>query len=192
MNKKSSLTILRWGVLVLVILGAMVALVYYQKNQPQPGVTLADQGQNHVSKKEIESFSYNSNPPTSGPHTAKVPPFGIYDQELHTGYQIHMLEHGAILIQYATDEQSTIDQLRQIARTLAQTNPRVTLAPNSSLDSAIVLTAWIHLLTLDQVDEQQITEFFSAYIDEGPEKVSSSVHQDLLPEDAPQPLEEFE
>lgn len=190
--KKSFLTWMTWIVVVIAIIGGMVALVLWDKNRPKPGEAVADQGRKHVTAAQSEDFEHNSNPPTSGPHLAQVPPFGIYEVEISKGYQIHLLEHGGILIQYKTSDQAAIDQLRALVRDLTKTNPRIVLAPNASLEHEIALTAWTHLEQLDSLDETKIEEFFQAYVNQGPEKVTPSVDMTSLPEDAPTPLEIFQ
>lgn len=190
--KKQFITWILWIVIVVAIIGGMVALVLWDKNRPKPGEAVADQGRKHVTAAQVEATEYNSNPPTSGPHLAQVPPFGIYDVEISQGYQIHLLEHGGILIQYKTSDQTVIDQLRVLARDLAQTNPRIVLGPNASLEHEIVLTAWTYLENLDSLDEAQIKDFFQTYVDQGPEKVTPSADMTSLPEDAPTPVEIFQ
>lgn len=179
-------------VVMVAIIGGMIALVMWDKNQPKPGETLADEGQKHVTPAQVDAFEYNSNPPTSGPHFAQEPPYGIYDVGISKGYQIHLLEHGGILVQYKTDDQAVVDQLRLLVRELSKTNPRIALAPNASIEHVIALTAWTHLENLDSLDETKIKEFFQAYVDRGPEKVTPSADMSSLPEDAPKPIEIFQ
>lgn len=193
MSKKQTLwSWVVWIVIAALIVGAMVGLVYWSKNRPQPGQSFESQGDDHVSKEEIEDFTYNSNPPTSGPHSGKVPPFGIYDQPLFAGYQIHMLEHGGVLIHYNTQDQAIISQLQELTRDLSKSNARVALLPNPEIDQMVALTAWTHVENLDTVDEEAIREFFFAYVDRGPEKVELSQHSKNPPADAPIPIESFE
>lgn len=181
-----------WIGIALLIGGGMFGLVWVQKHQPQVGETIPDQGRGHVSKTEVEAFSYDSNPPTSGPHLAHPPLFGIFTQELFEGYQIHLLEHGGILIQYKTDDQSLITQVQNLGRELSKTNPRVVVAPNAHLDHLISVTAWTHILNLDSLDEGQITAFFKRYVNTGPEKVDPKQHDDGTDPDVPIPNEVFE
>lgn len=191
-NTQSMWSWIIWILLALFILGGMVGLVYWNKNRPTPGLSLSNQGQEHVSKEEIEAFEYNAYPPTSGPHSTKVTPFGIYDQPIFVGYQIHMLEHGGILIQYNSQDEAIIQQLRELTTELSQSNPRVALMPNSDIEQVVALTAWTHLENLATVDEAAIKKFFFAYINQGPEKVQLADHSDNPPADAPKPIELFE
>lgn len=189
--KKNIITWVSWILVVVVIVGGMIALVVWDKNRPKPGESIADQGRKHVKQSQVEAFEYKSNPPTSGPHFAEVPPYGIYEVEISKGYQIHLLEHGGVLIQYNTSDQQVIDRLRQIGRDLAAIDPRVVVAPNSSLEQEIALTAWTRLEYLDSVDESAIKEFFKAYVNQGPEKVSPNNDMSNLPDTAPKPVELF-
>lgn len=65
-----------------------------------PGVAVADQGRNHKSREENEKFTYNSNPPTSGPHDPDWIRPGVYDTPQDKYKLIHSLEHGYIVIHY--------------------------------------------------------------------------------------------
>ncbi|MEK7539617.1 MAG: DUF3105 domain-containing protein [Patescibacteria group bacterium] len=190
--KKSIWSWMIWILVVALIIGGMVGLIYWNNARPEPGQGLETQGDDHVSQAEIEAFSYNSNPPTSGPHSSQVTAFGVYDSPIFNGYQIHMLEHGGILIQYNTDDQAVVDQLRELTRELSKSNPRVALMPNPEIDQLIALTAWTHLENLATVDEAAIQEFFFAYVNRGPEKVDMDLSSSNPPADAPEPIELFQ
>lgn len=183
---------LRWVLVAALIIGGMVGLIYWNNTRPAPGQSFENQGDGHVSQEEIEAFGYESNPPTSGPHSSQVTAFGMYDAPIFNGYQIHMLEHGGVLIQYNTTDQAIIDQLRGLTRELSKSNPRVALMPNPEIDQLIALTAWTHLENLATVDEAAIQEFFFAYVNRGPEKVDMDGRSSNPPADAPEPIESFE
>lgn len=65
-----------------------------------PGQRLPDMGREHVTPAQVAETSYNSNPPTSGPHLPSWVKAGIYDQPQAEGELIHSLEHGYIIISY--------------------------------------------------------------------------------------------
>lgn len=191
-NKKRSWSWVIWIVVAAAIIGGMVGLIYWNNSRPEPGLALENQGDEHVSQAEIEEFDYNSNPPTSGPHSSQVTAFGIYDAPISNGYQIHMLEHGGVLIHYNTADQAVIDELRDLTRELSKSNPRVALLPNPEIDQVVAVTAWTHLENLATVDESAIKDFFFAYVNRGPEKVQLGTHSANPPADAPEPIESFE
>ncbi len=72
--------------------------IYKAGNAKQPGEAVADLGRQHVP--EGTAVEYNSNPPTSGPHSAQWEKPGAYDRVLADGRLIHSLEHGYVVISY--------------------------------------------------------------------------------------------
>jgi hypothetical protein len=104
------------------------------------------QGQGHV-EKLAKGFSYNSFPPTSGPHFPEPLIFGEYTEPLEQIRLVHNLEHGGVGVQYGPDvSEETIAQLTAWYRV----DPRgLVLAPlpdvpeAAKYDDSIVLTAWV-------------------------------------------------
>ena len=62
---------------------------------PDPG------GRTHFAQGETYD-DYNSNPPTSGPHTAAVAP-GVYDAPVPKESAVHNMEHGQVVVWYNCD-----------------------------------------------------------------------------------------
>lgn len=87
-----------WIILTLVVLG--IGFWIYISVANLPGVAIADQGRDHKSKEENDKFSYNSYPPTSGPHDEDWIRPGIYNTPQDKYKLIHSLEHGYIVIHY--------------------------------------------------------------------------------------------
>jgi hypothetical protein len=104
------------------------------------------QGQGHVEKLK-KGFSYNSFPPTSGPHYPEPLIFGEYTEPLEQIRLVHNLEHGGVGVQYGPDvPEETIAALTSWYRV----DPRgLVLAPlpdepaAAKYDDSIVLTAWV-------------------------------------------------
>src|SRR5215472_11722997 len=59
------------------------------------------QGHAHLDPSEPDDFVYNSNPPTSGPHKEIFSDQFVNPNPLPVYVQVHLLEHGNILLQYA-------------------------------------------------------------------------------------------
>ncbi|MBI4065553.1 DUF3105 domain-containing protein [Candidatus Gottesmanbacteria bacterium] len=74
--------------------------VYTYVTAPVPGQEVSDLGRAHVSFEEVEKTTYNSNPPTSGPHLETWVKAGVYDAPQSEGQLIHSLEHGYVIISY--------------------------------------------------------------------------------------------
>lgn len=74
---------------------------------------------------------YNSTPPTSGPHWADTVGTGVYREELPEEIQVHVLEHGHILLQYAP--QTPPGEVRELERIGRRHLRDVVVAPYSKL-----------------------------------------------------------
>lgn len=100
-NRKSSskLTGKLVNILVGILIVAAVGWVLTRPAKEKISVeTIPDQGRSHVPAGT--AVEYNSNPPTSGPHSAIWEKPGIYDRVLEDGKLVHSLEHGYIVISY--------------------------------------------------------------------------------------------
>lgn len=89
-----------WKIVIIPVLLVGGIWMYRAITTPAPGQKIEDLGREHVSLAQVESTSYNSNPPTSGPHVASWVKPGVYDTPKNEGELIHALEHGYIIISY--------------------------------------------------------------------------------------------
>jgi hypothetical protein len=116
-------------------------------------------------------ITYNSNPPSSGPHYPVWANFQEYMAPLDEGYLVHSLEHGAIARLYKCDPTTdackvTIDSLRKI-RDAMPTDPmcdpairvRFVIAPFPKLDTPVAAVAWGITYKADCVDVPTLTAF---------------------------------
>src|SRR3990170_7051999 len=83
---------------IVLILGGVWFVKYI--TTPAPGQSVPDLGRDHVSVEQFARTTYNSNPPTSGPHFETWVKPGIYTEPQHDGELIHSLEHGYVIISY--------------------------------------------------------------------------------------------
>lgn len=97
-QEKQKLRNLIIAITALLIFGALGWWLWRESSQPLPGTAVADLGRDHVAVGT--KVSYNSNPPTSGPHYAEWEKAGIYDKPLQDGKLVHSLEHGYVIISY--------------------------------------------------------------------------------------------
>ena len=140
---------------------------------PDLGVFYPSQGHDHWEMSQLRGFHYNSSPPTSGPHREEF--IGSYfpDSPMPDYIQVHLLEHGNILIQYNCSCPDTVSKLESIARSFDTYTPSIGLeegkgvivAKNPTLPSLITVTAWTRLLSLSNVDETKIKKFISKWLD---------------------------
>ena len=133
---------------------------------------------------EPDDFVYNSNPPTSGPHREMFTDTFISPEPIPNYVQVHLLEHGNVLLQYNCTCPDLATQLGSIAMIYdihlipsSELQPSaadvqngeeqgmaVIVAPYPQMKSTIALTAWTRLGTLKTVDKQKIVSFIDAYL----------------------------
>lgn len=138
-------------------------------------------GQQHVPEGTV--ISYNSNPPSSGPHYPVWANFKEYSAPLDEGYLVHSLEHGAVALLYkcnpaAPECAPTIEALRKIRDSIA-TDPRcssdirvrIIIAPFPRLEVPVAAAAWGFTYKADCVDVPTLTQFVNDYYAKSPEDI---------------------
>jgi hypothetical protein len=132
--------------------------------------TFEDIGRDHLAPGQTYE-SYNSNPPTTGPHAPAPAAWGISDTTLPKEVPVHNMEHGGVVIWYNC-EAASIDadacqqlraQLAQVTETAIDDGKLVLTLPYLDMDQTIALTAWTVMDTLDAFDGQRIAAFIAAY-----------------------------
>ncbi len=126
-----------------------------------PGLAVAGQGSEHVGTPFDEHGPYNSNPPTSGPHTAYLTEWGVHAIPVSPETQVHNLEDGGVLVQYSCP--TPCPDLVKRLEAMATRHDRVVVAPYPLMESRIALTAWERIETLNEFDETRIGAFIDAY-----------------------------
>jgi hypothetical protein len=151
---------------------------------PFAGKSFPSQGHAHLQPDEPDDFVYNSDPPTSGPHKELFTDEFVNPSPLPAYVQVHLLEHGNVLLQYNCTCPEIASQLSAIAYSYdsplmapnelqAQPNEvsageeegkAVIVAPYPHMKSRIALTAWTRLAVLNHVDKQKIDSFIALYL----------------------------
>lgn len=182
---------------ILVIAGAVLLLILHVRSvnappQPAPSVFAGDhypsqghQGHMPGDDKRFAHFRYSSDPPTSGYHREVTTPALINAAPLPKFVQVHLLEHGNILLQYnCLLCPDVISQLTEIAnefnsrllpagtlqptadqsRSAEESGLAVIVAPYPGMSHKIALTAWTRLATLDDVDKSEIMSFINQWL----------------------------
>jgi hypothetical protein len=98
--------------------------------------------------------SYQTDPPTSGPHQPSPPVEGVLAEPLSRPIQVGVLEAGDVLLQHRPDLPA--DQRRALE---GLAGDGVVVAPNPDLDQAVVATAWLYKRTCDEVDLDALEDF---------------------------------
>jgi len=152
-----------------------------------PGVHYKSQGHPGHDKKspaEVANFVYNSDPPTSGMHLENFSEALISATPLPKYMQVHLLEHGNVLMQYNCNCPDIAGALAQIAslynnrqlpqgqtafttelvQAIEERGSGVIVAPYPPMKHKIALTAWTRLETFDAIDEPAMIKFINAYL----------------------------
>lgn len=129
------------------------------------------EGTRHVERgTEVD---YGTYPPTSGPHYGGTVAAGFYEETPPMGDVVHTLEHGAVVIHY--DPDALTDPARESLRAWADAHTgtwrSVVVVPHARGDpeAPYVLTAWRHLLRMDEYDAEVVRAFLAEYLGRGPE-----------------------
>jgi hypothetical protein len=131
-----------------------------------------DLGRTHIG--EGEKVTYNSNPPTSGPHYATWEKYGIKEKEVADELLVHSLEHGYVIMSYncakVADTQCAAlkKQLTDVAN--EKRTWKLIVVPRPNLDVPVALTAWGYLDKMESFDKTRATAFIDEFRDQGPEK----------------------
>ena len=151
---------------------------------PFAGTHYPSQGHRHFDEGESTDFKYNSDPPTSGPHKEAFNDAFNSPTPLAKYVQVHLLEHGNVLLQYNCNCPDIAGALYQIAyrydgqlvpagqlqplpadvQAAEESGQAVIVAPYPGMKHKIALTAWTRLGVLDSVDQDKITSFINAYL----------------------------
>jgi hypothetical protein len=174
----------RWligiGILVLIVWGMFLIV---QKNSPQNedlSVAFPSNGRDHIdigTGPDLPEDTYNSNPPSSGPHYPNTAIVDFYDEPLEDQFVIHNLEHGDIWIAYHPRiSEDSKERLKDFS------DRYVIISPREANEFDISLVAWGRVDSFnlsENIDlEQRIKDFVLRYDDKGPEKVrAGSGHQ---------------
>lgn len=147
--------------------GIVVVAVGWFVVRPDPevaGVVRPEgRGGGHVAEARFDSPT-----PTSGPHSASVPPCGTMSQELPPELAVHALEHGAVVVWHRPD--LPVAERIAVRDVLSEWDSHWILAPNDGIDEPVVATAWNRLKAFD-AEADGLREFTDTYRRRGPERV---------------------
>jgi len=136
-----------------------------------PGIeTFPDEGNDHVPVGT--PITYNTDPPTSGPHYPDPQEGGYYMIAIAPGFLVHSLEHGAVVLYYnpLTTSNSQRSHLKALAKAHPGSFSQVVAVPRNDPTYPIILTAWTHRLRLADYDADRIDGFVALFLGQGPEK----------------------
>ena len=153
-----------YSVGILILAGASY-WAYGQWTGGSPGQFVSSMGNRHVSPAEVGLTTYNSDPPTSGPHLPSITEWGVHQEPIAKELQVHNLEDGGVVAQYncpaaSQDCKALIEKLAGVVRKY----DRAVLAPYPGMSHKIALTAWTRIDKFNDFDEKRIVRFIEAYI----------------------------
>jgi len=201
---------LGFGVLVVLGLVVLIVLAITHRNAPvalgpaatatptttplprpaqTPGMHFPAQGhqghdQTDPNAPAVAKFAYSSDPPTSGMHLERFSPVLVNATPLPKYMQVHLLEHGNVLMQYSCKCPDIAGALSQIASSynnqqlsagetelssddiqrIEEYGKGVLVAPYPNMKYKIALTAWTRLEPFDSIDQAGMIRFINAYL----------------------------
>ena len=207
-NQTGRILTLAFGAFVVVGIIALIAMSFMRQNAPTavnagaspqetatapptpaetPGIYFKSQGHpghDKTSPAQVQGFHYTSDPPTSGMHLEQFAGALINQAPLPKYMQVHLLEHGNVLMQYSCTCPDIAGALAQIAsmydnrqlpqgqtvfapdlvQTIVERGSGVLVAPYPGMKYKIALTAWTRLEPFSAIDEPAMIKFINAYL----------------------------
>lgn len=132
-----------------------------------------------------DSPTYNSNPPSSGPHYPVWAAFKDYTTAVDRRYYVHNMEHGGVVLLYKCDKPEGCPDVAdaiKIARDGITTDPlcdpavrvRAVITPDPLLDTPVAAAAWGFTYKAACVDIPTLTAFANAHQAKGPENLCAN------------------
>jgi uncharacterized protein DUF3105 len=139
--------VLAFAALGVILLAGMLALLAFGGDDGNSAAISSDVCQEqsfpglepkHLANPDA-NVTYNSFPPSSGPHYQQPAPWGIYEDPVKQTILVHNLEHGGIVLQYGDVGEETVKDIQAFY----QDDPNgLVVAPYPKLGKKIALTAW--------------------------------------------------
>jgi len=155
---------------------------YVSQNQADAFAILAEQGQSALTRVEVrrsegrthlragQQITYNTDPPTSGPHYSVWVDPGFYDSAKSRSNLVHSMEHGMIVIHYDAPGDAVMATIRSWAGLFTGPWSGIVAVRRAGLGEKLILTAWRRTLRLNRFEEKPAAAFIDAFRGRGPEK----------------------
>lgn len=134
--------------------------------------TFDDIGRDHFPPGQTHN-AYNSNPPTSGPHSGMFEQWGIYEQPVPKEVAVHNMEHAGVIVWYncagGAEALSDADcaelknNLASIVQPALAGGESIIMTPYSNMDERIALSAWQHLDKFNEFDAERVMTFIETF-----------------------------
>lgn len=154
------------GIVAVVALIAVPIAIEAVQAASLPGERFASQGNRHVPE-GANVPPYNSNPPTSGPHTDPLAAWGVYgpeDEVPHDQRLLHNMEDGGVVLWYkpAADAAATEERIAALEE-IASGYRRTVIVPREDMPTEFAFTAWQRLQRFDAIEVDAMRAFVDAY-----------------------------
>lgn len=172
-SQKRNKILKKYAVWIIFLALAGVAIYGFGSTEQQSeesissGQDIPIQGRDHITENS-PTPTYNSNPPTSGPHAGPVNG-GFHDGEIKDINAVHNLEHGFIWITYKDVDDETLEELEKIGKKFSGS---VVVSKRDANDSPIALASWGRLQKIDAFDEDLIVDFIKKNKNNSPERLA--------------------
>jgi len=181
--KKRSDRLWNYGLAGVAALALVIGVVWWWQSHraEQAFLTLAAAGEPALERVERipskgrahlepgQSYFYESEFPTSGPHAPVPTEPGVYEEAQPKTQLVHALEHGNIVIYYDQPGEDVLDTLEHWAGLYDGDWSGIILVPAQRLGERIVLTAWTRRLELPSFEPEAAAAFIDAFRGRGPE-----------------------
>jgi len=118
---------------------------------------------------------YRANPPSSGPHYPFPAPAGVYPNGLQTGFWVHSLEHGYIVLLYkppaSPEHLAAFDRMVTDFPKSKFGNVKLLIVPYSDMSHPYAAMAWDWRLDMDEFKEGTVLQFYKQRVDHGREDI---------------------
>ncbi|MBI1298048.1 DUF3105 domain-containing protein [bacterium] len=141
-------------------------------------ISLPTLGNAHIPQGSTSPITYNSTPPTSGPHYPGLAPWAIIPEPIRYEQIVHNMEDGGVIVYYQCLEgcPELVEDLRSVVAPYINSGRHVLMMPNDptwgsesgfayhkDMESRIALSAWQRLDKFDAFDADRIRAFIERY-----------------------------
>ena len=141
---------------------------------PPIGRIAPDEGNAHANLDT--PLQFGSNPPSSGTHYPTWIRTGLFSETQESGYWVHSLEHGYIVVLYNCPAEcpELIAQLQQFydaaPKSARYGYQKLVVTPYATMPHRLGIVAWGRDDEMDEFDAERLSRFYQAYHDSGPEE----------------------
>ena len=149
--------------------------------EPQGECNVVERTYKNGSKAHIEpcsSVDYEMMPPVFGDHYPTWAAFGTYDYPVPSGYLVHDLEHGAVVVFYDCPEECA-DEVAEVQAAIdawpadplcsLDIKHRAILVPRPALGARWAASAWGFSIKADCFDAELFADFYRRHVGNAPE-----------------------